>query len=83
MKKAGMKKAGVKKAGVKKAGIIIVIALLALVSYRVLTMGDTNARVSEDIRLNPNGERAQRTMIVTLADGRQYPVTNSNSGPRT
>ena len=74
MKKARMKKAGMKKAGVKKAGIIIVIALLALVSYRVLTMGDTNARVSEDIRLNPTGERAQRTMIVTLADGRQYPV---------
>ena len=29
----------------KKAGIIIVIALLALVSFRVLTTGDTNARV--------------------------------------
>ena len=64
----------------KKTGVIVVILLLIAVSYRVVTAGDTNARVSEEIRTNPAGERAQRSMIVMLADGRQYPVNFLRKG---
>ena len=65
----------------KKAGVIVGVLLLILVSYRLATAEDTNARVSADIRTNPAGERAQRSMIVMLADGRQYPVNFLRKGP--
>jgi len=40
----------------------------------------TNARVIQEITNNPGGERAARTMIVTLADGRVYPVNYLKEG---
>ena len=37
-------------------------------------MDDVNDRVAAEIRAEPNGARAAKTMILTLADGRVYPV---------
>ncbi len=59
-------------------GILLVLALL--IGYRVATIDATNARVAEDIRANPTGERALRTMLLTLADGRMYPVNYLREG---
>jgi len=52
----------------------LIVFVVALVAYRAATIDDTNAQVAAEIRQNPNGERAAITMLVTLADGRMYPV---------
>ena len=52
----------------------LIILVMALLGYRYATIDETNARVAADIRQNPQGERAAKTMLVTLADGRMYPV---------
>ena len=44
------------------------------VGYRLATRDAYNAKVAEEIRVNPQGARAQRSMLVTLEDGRIYPV---------
>jgi len=51
----------------------LVVALLTLggLKFRVSVVND---RVIEEIKANPMGARAQRTMIVTLRDGRIFPV---------
>lgn len=55
--------------------VIGVVGLfLVFIGYRFSTRDVINARVAEEIRTNPQGERAQRAMLVTLADGRMYPV---------
>ena len=54
--------------------IVIASLLVLLVGYRAATIDASNARVAEQIRANPNGERAAKTMLLTLADGRMYPV---------
>lgn len=58
----------------KKIAIVITVLVIVVVAYRVATLDATNARVAEDIRNNPDGERARRSMLITLADGRMYPV---------
>ncbi len=50
-------------------GLLVVFAL-----YAAFTRDSRNARVVDEILANPNGERAARTMLITLADGRRYPV---------
>ena len=55
-------------------GIGVLLLLVCAVGYFVLTRDATNAKVAEEIRSNPQGERAARTMLLTLADGRMYPV---------
>jgi len=53
--------------------LLLTVALLTLGSlkFRVSVVND---RVIEEIKANPMGARAQRTMIVTLRDGRIFPV---------
>ena len=58
----------------KKIVLAIVVVLIGLVGYVTLNRDNANAQVAEDIRANPDGERARRTMLLTLADGRMYPV---------
>ncbi len=58
----------------KWAAIVIVSLIVLLVGYRAVTVDATNARVAEQIRADPGGERAAKTMLLTLADGRMYPV---------
>ena len=47
--------------------------LLAL-SYRAVRLDDANQRVAQEIIANPDGDRALRSMLLYLPDGRMYPV---------
>ena len=58
----------------------ILILFIALSGYVALTRDDANARVAEEIRTSPEGDRAQKTMLLTLADGRMYPVNFLHEG---
>jgi len=49
-------------------------SIAALVLWLPHRAEQINARVMAEIKTNPQGDRAARTMIVTLADGRIYPV---------
>ncbi len=63
--------------------LIVVAGLVVLgIGYRALTVDDMNAKVAADIRANPQGERAARTMLLTLADGRMYPVNFLHEGDK-
>lgn len=52
-------------------GLVVVLGLLAWLPARTQQV---NAQVVEEIRAKPQGARAARSMIITLADGRVYPV---------
>jgi hypothetical protein len=54
--------------------ILLLSLLVAGAAYLSLTRESTNASVVEELRQNPQGERATRTMLITLSDGRMYPV---------
>lgn len=61
----------------------VVVALglpIASLAYLGLTRESTNARVAQEIRQIPQGERAARTMLITLSDGRLYPVNYLREG---
>ena len=66
----------------KWAKIGLVFLLAASISYVMLTREDTNALVAKEIRASPDGDRAQKTMLLTLADGRMYPVNFLHEGNR-
>ena len=66
----------------KWARIGLVLLLAASISYVMLTREDANARVAKEIRASPDGDRAQKTMLLTLADGRMYPVNFLHEGNR-
>ncbi len=55
-------------------------AILILLLWLPQRVEGTNARVIQEIKTNPLGERAARTMVVTLADGRIYPVNYLKEG---
>ena len=59
---------------IKWTSLGLLVALCAGIGYLALTAESRNARVVDEILANPEGDRAARTMLVTLADGRQYPV---------
>jgi hypothetical protein len=52
----------------------LLVLIVAFIAYRIATIDATNARVAQEIRDNPDGERARKTMLLTLADGTMYPV---------
>jgi hypothetical protein len=58
----------------------ILAVLVIFVGYRISQIDETNALVAVDIRAYPDGERAQRSMLVSLADGRMYPVNYLREG---
>ena len=60
--------------------LVIVIGVVGLVSYRLLTVGGVNERVAADIRANSDGALAAKTMLLTLADDRMYPVNFLHEG---
>lgn len=64
----------------KCLGIGLLVLIIAAFGYLSLTRDSTNARVAEEIRANPNGERAGRTMLIRLEDGRMYPVNFLHEG---
>ena len=58
-----------------KRFVVGVVVLLVVGTVAMKWRGDTvNTRVINEIRSDPFGERARKTMIVTLDDGRVYPV---------
>jgi hypothetical protein len=58
-----------------KRFVVGVVVLLVVGTVAMKWRGDTvNTRVMNEIRSDPFGERARKTMIVTLEDGRVYPV---------
>ena len=58
-----------------KRFVVGVVVLLVVGTVAMKWRGDTlNTLVMNEIRSEPFGERARKTMIVTLEDGRVYPV---------
>lgn len=60
--------------------LILVLVALALLVWLSGRMAAGNARDVAEIQTNPQGERAARTMVITLADGRIYPVNYLREG---
>ena len=59
-------------------GLILVLGLGGLaLKWRT---AHVNAAVVETLRLEPQGARAARTMLITLADGRDFPVNYLRDG---
>ena len=59
---------------------LFVIAVAALAIWLPQRAERTNALVIAEIQTNPGGERAARSMVITLADGRVYPVNYLREG---
>ena len=57
---------------------VIAVAVLAILLPQRAER--TNASVIAEIQTNPGGERAARSMVITLADGRVYPVNYLREG---
>ncbi len=59
---------------------LFVIAVAVLAIWPPQRAERTNASVIAEIQTNPGGERAARSMVITLADGRVYPVNYLREG---
>jgi hypothetical protein len=62
---------------------VIGLLLVLLVAYGALkgwTHWVANARVAENLRSDPNGERAARVMLLRLPDGSELPVNYLREG---
>jgi len=57
------------------AGLLVIAVI-----YVTSTRDTTNARVAREIHENPQGERAHKTLLLTLADERMYPVNFLHEG---
>ena len=64
----------------KWAGIAALAVIVVFVGSRIALREQTDARVAQEIRDNPAGATAARAMVVTLADGRVYPVNYLHEG---
>ena len=53
---------------------------LLLVGSAVFASSCMNARVVRELRENPQGERAQKTMVITMPSGREFPVNYLREG---
>lgn len=64
--------------------VLLVIGLLAVLvtGYSVYTLVVANPRVVEELRTDPEGERAARAMLMTLPDGRALPVNYLREGDK-
>ena len=59
---------------------LIVITVAALAIWLPQRSERTNAGVITEIQTNPGGKLAARSMVITLADGRVYPVNYLREG---
>jgi hypothetical protein len=59
---------------------LFVVAVAVLAIWLPQRAEHTNALVIAEIQANPGGERAARSMVITLADGRVYPVNYLREG---
>ena len=53
------------------AGLVLVALVSGMILYNLFV---TNPRVADEIRNNPDGERARKAMLLTFADGKMIPV---------
>ena len=60
--------------------LTLAIVLVCFIGYRYSQIDEVNARIAGEITNNPDGDRARKTMLVTLADGRMYPVNFLHEG---
>ncbi len=59
----------------RKVIVLVVVVLFVVVAgYRTYATLVISPRVTEELRSSPRGERAARVMLLTLGDGREYPV---------
>lgn len=58
----------------RKVALGVLLLMVLLLGLRYLFGDDINAAVINELRTNPAGERASISMLVTLDDGRIYPV---------
>ena len=59
---------------------LIVITVATLAIWLPQRSEQTNAGVITEIQTNPGGKLAARSMVITLADGRVYPVNYLREG---
>ena len=59
---------------------LLVIAVAVLATWLPQRAEHTNALVIAEIQTNHGGERAARSMVITLVDGRVYPVNYFREG---
>ena len=60
--------------------IIGVLCLLAVAALRAYYIYRVNPRVVEELRNDPDGERARQVMLLTFPDGRAFPVNYLHEG---
>ncbi len=60
--------------------IVVVGIILVLLAAGMYRSHITNARVIDDLKANPSGERAARVMILTFPSGRELPVNYLKEG---
>lgn len=63
---------------------LVVVAVLGLLvgGYAFYMVQIANPRVARELAENPDGERAQRVMLLTLPGGRRIPVNYLRQGDR-
>ena len=62
--------------------IVLAVLVVAFLALRVLFGLIANPRVVEELRTDPQGERAGIVMLLTLPDGRVLPVNYRREGDR-
>jgi hypothetical protein len=60
--------------------VVAVVVALGLVGAARVWSAWTNARVVEELRGSPHGERARKVMLLTLPSGRTLPVNYLRDG---
>ena len=67
----------------KRKWILVLIAVLCVGGLALKwRTAHVNAAVAETLRFDPQSARAARTMLITLADGRVFPVNYLREGDR-
>lgn len=60
--------------------IIVGLLIVLLLGVRVYYAVSVNAEVAQELRDNPDGERAELVMLLTFPDGRELPVNYLREG---
>lgn len=61
---------------------LLCVLLVLIAAYLIYARTVINPRVVAELRANPEGSRAARAMLITLADGRVFPVNYLREGNR-
>jgi hypothetical protein len=60
--------------------VLIALVVVAFIGMRTYVAVSMNAKVANELRGDPTGERAARVMLLTLPDGRELPVNYLREG---